>query len=436
MHNKRRILWLIPPILVGIAVLFMLTGNRQLPVRVEAEEPARIVRTIEVRLLDVNPVAEGYGVVQPARVWTAVAQVAGRVVEMHPRLRDGEILQAGTQLFRIDPVDYELALAQFQAELAELDVQEQNTADLLAIEQRNLELARREAQRLTDLAAKGTTSRSNADDAERAMLASRTAVQNLQNTLALLPSRRRVIEAQVEQARRDLENSIVKAPFDLRVAALDMEVDQYVTTGQKLFEGDSVDRSEVVAQVAISSLRNLFLGRGDQAPDPALLAENLAAYADMQVTLEMDVGSHTARWDAEFVRFTDRVDSETRTIGAVVALDKPFAKVIPGRRPPLSKGMFVKVRLVGRQQPQQLVVPRNAVRNGRVMLVDEQQRLAIVPITTLYSQDEISVIESGIEAGQQLVVTDLVPAVVGMRLQAQRDEALERELLDTAGGRR
>jgi RND family efflux transporter MFP subunit len=436
MDNKRQILWIIPPILAGVAVLFMLAGNRQLPVRVEVEEPARIVRTIEVHRMDVNPVAEGYGVVQPARVWTAVAQVAGRVVEMHPRLRDGEILPAGTPLFRIDPVDYQLALAQLEAELAELDVQAKNTADLLAIERRNLELARREAQRLNDLAAKGTTSRSNADDAERAMLTSRTAVQNLDNTLALLPSRRKVVEARLEQARRDLEHTAVSAPFDLRVAALDMEVDQYVTTGQRLFEGDSVDRSEVVAQVAISSLRNLFLGRGDQAPDPAVLAENLAAYADMQVVMEMDVGSHTARWDAEFVRFTDRVDSETRTIGAVVALDRPFAKVIPGKRPPLSKGMFVKVRLVGRKQPQRLVVPRNAVRNGRVMLVDGLQRLAIVPVEILYSQDDISVIESGVEAGQQLVVTDLVPAVVGMRLQPQRDEGLERQLQASAGGQR
>jgi len=436
MDNKRRVLWVIPPVLLGVAVLFMLTGNRQLPVRVEVEEPARIVRTIEVRRIDVNPVAEGYGGVQPARVWTAVAQVSGRVVEMHPRLRDGEILPAGTPLFRIDPVDYQLALAQLEAELAELDVQETNTADLLAIERRNLELARGEAKRLADLAAKGTTSRSNADDAERAMLASRTAVQNLENKLALLPSQRRVAEAKLEQARRDLENTAVAAPFDMRVAALDMEVDQYVTIGQTLFEGDSVDRTEIVAQVAISSLRNLFLGRGDQAPAPEVLTENLAAYADMQAGIEMDLGSHTARWAAEFIRFTDRVDSETRTIGAVVAVDQPFAKVIPGRRPPLSKGMFVKIRLVGRSQPQQLVVPRSAVRNGRVMLVDDQQRLAFAPVEILYSQDDISVIESGLESGQQLVVTDLVPAVVGMRLQPQRDEALEQRLLEAAGNAR
>ena len=122
MNNKLRALWIVPPIIVGVLALLLLAGNRTPPVKVENEEPARVVRTIRVPSVDLVPVAEGYGVVQPAKVWTAVAQVSGRVIEMHPRLRDGEILPAGTLLFRMDPVDYELALAQLRAELAELEV--------------------------------------------------------------------------------------------------------------------------------------------------------------------------------------------------------------------------------------------------------------------------------------------------------------------------
>ena len=433
MNNKLRVLWIVPPIIVGVLALLLLAGNRTPPVKVENEEPARVVRTIRVPSVDLVPVAEGYGVVQPAKVWTAVAQVSGRVIEMHPRLRDGEILPAGTLLFRIDPVDYELALAQLRAELAELEVQEKNTGDLLAIEERNLDLARREAVRLKKLAEQGTTSRSDADEAERTMLNSRTALQGLKNTLALLPSQRDVIEARIAQAERDLENTRIRAPFNLRVAGLAMETDQYVTAGQNLFEGDAVDRSEVVAQVAISSLRHLFLGRGDTAPDPSVLSEGLAEYADIQVSIEMDMGGHVAQWQGEFVRFTDRIDSETRTIGPVVALDKPYEKIIPGRRPPLSKGMFVKVRLAGRKQVGQVIVPRSALRDGKALLVDEQKRLSITPVEILFHQRGISVIASGVEAGQQLVVSDLIPAVDGMRLKPQPDERLEQELIASAG---
>ena len=428
--------WILPPIVLGILILMFTIGTRKAPVQQENHQTARAVRTITVPQIDLIPVAEGYGVVQPARVWTAVAQVTGRVIEMHPRLRNGEIIPTGSLLFRIDPVDYELALAQLRAELAELQVKQENTDDLLEIEQRNLDLATREAERLKKLSEKGTTSRSQADEAERAMLNSRTAVQNLRNSLALIPTQRKVIEAKLAQAERDLENTRIHAPFNLRIANLAMETDQYVTTGQKLFEGDSVDRSEVVAQVPLSSLRHLFIGRELRLPDTSLLTNGLAEFVELQPTIQMDMGGYTAEWQAEFVRFTDRVDSETRTMGVVVALDKPFEKAIPGRRPPLSKGMFVKVQLRGRIQPQRIVIPRMAVREGKVLLVDEQQRLHIKRVERLYDQGNLSVIQSGLDAGQQLVVSDLIPAIEGMRLQAQPDPELQQELLRTTGADR
>ncbi len=430
-NHRLRIFWIIPPILIGILALAFLKDNKTAPVKVEAEPPARLVRTVLAQRVDLRPMAEGYGVVQPARVWTAVAQVSGRVVEMHPRLRNGEILLAGALLFRLDPVDYELALAQLQAESAELKVQEQNTQDLLAIEQRNLTLAQREAQRLKDLANQGTSSRSQADEAERSVLASRASVQTLKNTLALLPSQRAVLAAKLAQAKRDLDNTQVKAPFNLRIASLDMEIDQYITKGQKLFAGDDVDRAEVIAQIPISPLRHLFLGH--TAPNLTSLSSSLAEYADIQSVIEMDMGGHVAEWQAEFVRFTDNIDDKTRTMGAVVALDKPFDKIIPGRRPPLSKGMFVKVRLLGRIQPDQLVVPRNAIRDGKIMLINPASRLSIRPIEVLYHQNDLSVIASGLEPGQPVVASDLVPAITGMRLRGQHDEKLQQQLMHSAG---
>ncbi len=426
-------LWIIPPIVIGVLVLMFMNAGKKTPIQAENAEVPRVVRTISIPLVDLQPVAEGYGVVQPAKTWSAVAQVTGRVIEMHPRLRDGEMIAAGTPLFRIDPVDYELALAQLKAELAEIEVQQSNTTDLLAIEQRNLELAVREADRLKKLAEIGTTSGSDTDQAERTMLNSRTSVQHLQNSLALLPTQRKVLEAKLAQAERDLENTSIKAPFNLRIANLSVEKDQFVSTGQTLFQGDYVDRSEVVAQVAMSSLRHLFFGRGADAPNTEELGAGFAEYADLRPVIQMDMGGEVAEWDAEFVRFTDRIDSQTRTIGAVVALDKPFEKVIPGHRPPLSKGMFVKVLLHGRIQPQQIVIPRSAIRDGKALIVNSDQRLVIKDIELLYNQDSLSVIQSGVEPGQQLVVSDLIPAVEGMLLQPQPDQSVEKKLLRSAG---
>ena len=116
-------------------------------------------------------------------------------------------------------------------------------------------------------------------------------------------------------------------------------------------------------------------------------------------------------------------------VGVVVAVDKPFEKVIPGYKPPLSKGMFVNVVMRARQSMQRVLVPRSAVRGNTVFIADQDDRLRRRAVKILFSQGDISVIEEGVEPGERVVVTDLVPAVDGMLLQVQMDEELNRSLI-------
>jgi len=433
-QSRWRILWVLPPLAIGILVVIFMASGKQPPAKAEKGEPSQSVRVIEARKVDLLPEARGYGPVQPGKVWAAVAQVAGRVIDTYPRLRDGEIVPAGTLLFRIDPVDYELQLAQAQAELAELDVQEQNARASLEIDKSNLRVAQRESERISKLSKTGTASRSDVDSAERTILNARTAVQNTANTLALLPTRRRLLEAKVSQAERDLANTAVHAPFNLRIADLAVEKDQYVGVGQTLFSGDAVERVEIVAQVAISSLRKLFIGH--QLPVPAIseLQEKLQDFTGFQPLVRMNIGGELAEWQANFVRLSDEVDPQTRTLGVVVSIDNPFKKVIPGKRPPLSKGMFVQVVIRGHTQPGRIVVPRGAIRAGRVYAVDADNRLQIRPVSVLFSQGPFSVIDSGVKAGERIVVSDPIPAVAGMLLNPVPDEALQANILNAARG--
>jgi len=123
------------------------------------------------------------------------------------------------------------------------------------------------------------------------------------------------------------------------------------------------------------------------------------------------------------------VDPETRTMGVVVAVDNPFEKVIPGYKPPLSKGMFVNVVMRGKKSMQRVLVPRSAVRANTVYVADEDNRLRRRSVKILFSQGDISVVEQGLEPGERVVVTDLVPAVDGMLLQVQLDEELNQSLI-------
>ncbi|MET0068969.1 MAG: efflux RND transporter periplasmic adaptor subunit [Candidatus Thiodiazotropha sp.] len=433
-HPHWRKLLILPPIALGILLLLLMASNRQPPVKVEPGEPTKLVRTVEAQQLELIPMSEGYGAVQPARVWNAVAQVAGRIVEIHPRLRDGEIISEGSLLLQIDPADYQLNLAQAEAALAELEVEASNAQASLSIEERSLGIAQREFQRISKLAKKGTASQSDVDDAERNLLAGRNAVQNVKNTLALLPTRRKVLQAQLTQAERDLDNTRLLAPFNLRVTNMSIELDQYVSKGETLLAGDAVDRVEVIARFPLASLRRLFIGHERRDISADILSGNLADFVALQPKVRLDMGTTIAEWEAEFVRFSDNVDPETRTMGVVVAVDRPFEKIEPGIRPPLSKGMFVQVLLRGKPQPDRVVVPRSAVRDGIVYLADGESRLQRQPVDLLFSQGEISVITAGVSAGQRIVVSDLVPAVNGMQLETRPDEEIEQAMVKAARG--
>lgn len=434
-YIKQHKLLIIPPLAIGILVFFLMTTGKQPPAKIDNAERASKVRVIEAPLVELVPVAEGYGPVRPARVWTAIAQVAGRIMEIHPKLRNGEILPEGALLVRIDATDYELSVSQAKAELAELEVQEKNARASLAIEERNLNLARKDMQRKQSLLKKGTVSQSSVDDAERVMLSKDSTVQNLRNSLALIPTQRRVLEARVEGALRDIERTEVRAPFTMRIASLSVEADQYVGLGKSMFEGDDVSRIEVDTQLALSTLRNLFIGRKGIVMDVASISEQISTSIGIDPLVRLDMGNHVAEWQGEFVRFSDSVDPKTRTMGVVVAVDKPFEKIKPGYRPPLSKGMFVQVVLRGRKQHARVVIPRNAIRNSNVYVVDQNNRLLKKPIEILFNQGSFSVIASGLEKGEQVLISDPVPAVSGMLLNPQLDQNVMDKLLAAGAGR-
>jgi hypothetical protein len=123
-------------------------------------------------------------------------------------------------------------------------------------------------------------------------------------------------------------------------------------------------------------------------------------------------------------------------MGVVVAVDDPFEKVVPGQRPPLSKGMFVEVVLSAEPQRPMVVLPRAAVRDGRVLLADADDRLQRRPVEVAFSQDGVSALAAGVEPGERVVLSDLTPAVSGMRLRPEVDAAAAARLEALATGGR
>jgi len=424
---KHKILILVP-IAIGITVFIFMLKSKTPPPLASVSEVSQTVRTVHVLKTNVTPSIKVYGTAEPERTWNAVSEVSGRIIYINPLLRDGNILPKGTELLKIDPVDYELTLVQLKAELSEIDIKEKNTQASIAIEERNLKLAVGDYSRKKKLHAKGTASQSSLDQAEQATLVKNAALQNLRNTISLIPAERNVLDAKVSQAQRDLDQTVIYAPYDIRIADLEIESNQYTSLGQNLFKGDVIDQVEISAQIPMGALPALLSGSRSQENSNDIMTNSLAKLSGLKATVQINLGDKSVKWPATVVRMSDTIDTKTRTLGIIVSVKDPYKNIQPGIKPPLVKGMFVQIHITGTPLSNQLVVPRTAVRQERVYVVNKQGRLETKKIDVLFSQNGASIIKDNLNEGDKIIVSDLIPAVDGMLLTTVNDTSLSQSM--------
>lgn len=447
----RKLLFFVPVIIGGLAV-YWVSSQRQPPMRAEPAEIVRSVRFIEVQPIDLIPRVSGFGTVSPAKTWKAVVQAAGEIEFVHPDLRRGAILEGGTEIIRISPADYELAIARAEAnieridaELAEFELTEENTRASLEIEREVLQLQERDMARRERLAEAGTISSTVLEQEKRETLAQRKKVQDLENTLKLIPAQRRSLESQrrlnrleLDQAKLNLQRTVITLPFSARIAEASAEIAQFAQTGTTLAVADGLQTAEVEAQVPLSQFAAFIrVATRKGASRPGLTAEGIRQVIDemgFEATIRLNAAGTDAEWPAVFSRISDTIDPKTRTVGVFVSASGTWENAIPGQRPPLSKGLFVEVLLEAKPLEDVIAVPRSAIVDGKVPVMDQDDRLALRDIEIGIEQRDLAIVSSGLIAGDRVVVSDVVPAIPGMKLRGTQDEALWTTLKKQASG--
>lgn len=443
----RRLLF-VPPLVVGVMVAVWIVGNRPQPKLEVADEASRMLRVIEVPIVDVLPQVVGYGTATPGQTWQAVAQVDGRIVEVHPELESGSFVSKGQLLLKIDPTEYQYALAQLEAEIKqaralieELTRTEENLQASLKIERDALSVTQREMKRIEQLVARNATSQSELDVQQRSVLTQQQRLQEQTSALNLLPAQKQsqqanlaLKQAQLAQAQLDLKHTDIRAPFDCRLGTVSLDVDQYVGTGQSLFEAYSNDLVEVEAQAPMREVRRLIHNRTGSAAFEGISMQRVRDVFNVQAIVEMASAEITARWSARFMRIRESLDPQTRSLSLVVGVDNPYEQVVPGVRPPLLQGTYCRVTLIGQPRPDQVVVPRHAIHGGHVYVLDDEQRLRRRAVEVTFRQGEFAVIGSGLAGGETLIVADPAPAIEGMLVDPLVDDSLSKRLIADARG--
>jgi len=449
MKNILRRTWALLPVLAGVLAAAYLVSHRPGPVQKPDEEAIRTLRIIEAPLVDLVPRAVGYGVAQPGQIWDAVAEVKGTVMSVHPRLKSGERITAKSLLVRIDPTEYELTVARLEAgieetrsKIKELAEEKENLQRLLAVERRSLDLARQSLERKRTAMERKALSQDEVDREERNFLRQKQNVQQLKNTLSLIPSKQNALsaaldvhQANLKQAKIDLSKTTLTAPFDCRLAEVGIEAGQFVKAGQSLFKAHGTAVTEVEARFRMETLRNLLSEavRRRFQPEMDVGAIN-ALFADIGVLVTLQSGDWAAQWEGRIDRFRESVDPKTREMKVVVAVDRPYEKAQPGVRPPLTAGMFCRVVLSAPARPGSVVIPRSALHGNTVFVLDTENRLQPAPVEVDFAQADFVVIRSGLSGGERVIVSDPAPAIIGMKVAPVMDEDLRRYLRVSSQG--
>jgi multidrug efflux pump subunit AcrA (membrane-fusion protein) len=448
MKFLKKILILIP-VACGMVLFIWMKTTKQPPVRPGSKERVQVVRVISLEKIRVVPRSTGYGYVRADRTWDAIPEVSGKIVYMNKNLKKGYFIKKGELLLKIDTTTYGLAQKRGEADLMSVDARlkelaqsRKNTRRLLFIEKKSLASAGRELKRKQELFDKGYISASDLEKEKRIFLSHQTAVNNLENTLDLIPSQEKALLAQKKsgestmmERRLNVAKTEIHAPFNCRLSAVNIELHQFAAAGTVLVKAESIDSAEIPVQLTPTNFLRLMPRK--QAPffgeimDMETIRRAIGITA--KVRLPMDENTRI-EWDGRFSRTSESMDLATGAITVYVTVDRPYDNVLPGIRPPLVTNMYVEVELRGVPVPDRFVIPMAAVHEGKIYICSPGNRLEIRQVDIDFHMEDLAVLATGVETGETLVLTDLVPAVQGMRLKPVQADDAARDLKRKARG--
>lgn len=347
-------------------------------------------------------IVHSQGTVQPRTRSTLLPEVSAKVIEVSPSFRPGGFFTTNDILLKLDPVDYETAIVVAKATLAQAEV-------ILAEEQAKAGQARESWKTLGKSGEPGP------------LVLRVPQVAKAEADVA-------AAKAQIAKSERDLERTIIRAPYDGQVLEQLVDVGQFVTQGTPLGKIFAVDYVEIRLPLPEREMQFLNL--------PERFRDGQVSTASAPVTLKSLVDGKPATWTGSIVRVESAIDESTRQITAVAQVNDPYAKQSDGK-PTLKIGQFLEAEIEGEKLADVFIIPRRAVRAGNeIILITGENKLRRLTVDPLISNGEQIVISANSpnspKEGDVLCLTPIPFAAEGATVLPTIDGALENP--GTAGG--
>ena len=311
-----------------------------------------------------------------------VARVQGFLQDIS--YTDGAVVKAGDVLFTVEPLPYQARLQQAQAAEAGAKAQLTNAESTFARQQ---ELQNRQV----------------------------SSVQALDEALAQRDNARAAVlqaEANTQLAAINYTYTRVQAPFDGRVTAHQASVGQLVGTTPTplatLVQVRPIQVTFSVSEQDVQRLRADGAKRGERGPNVPTIK--------LELGLQSETGTpHRGQLDY----ISPVVDPTTGTMTARGVLENEELTLVPG--------YFARVRVPVGEPTTALLIPDaalNAGQSGRyVLVVGDDNVVALRPVTAGGLQDGLRVIESGLKPDDKVIVSGLQRASPGQKVEAALSDA-------------
>ncbi len=363
-RKTKRVLLSIAILIGAFLIAAAMSAMRKEPPKKPREELAMLVDITVLDVMDSSFFVRSQGTVRPRTETVLSAEVSGTITSISPKYIAGGVFEAGETLMRIDPTNYTVAVDQAEA----------------LVEQREIEYEG--AKKL----------RSQGYRAESEFASAKAALATAQ--------------AELVRARRNLQRTYIRLPYDGMVRSKDVDLGQYVSPGMRLGVVFAVDHAEVRLPLTDHDLAFVDL--------PA--AGDIGMARGPRVTLSTTQKGKLAKWEAVIARSEGVVDEKSRVTYAVARVDDPYALKSGGS--PLPMGSFVNATIEGAVVDNIIQVPRSVLRGSdQLVFVDDDDRLRIRSVEIVRSDPDFVYIGAGAAAGERIVTTSLEQPFNGMKVR-------------------
>ena len=373
----------ISSVVLAIAINGALSANQQqtLPPQVVPQYP--VVSVSEVMPISHQASVTAYGEVKSRNQLALTSQVSGQITYLSAKFLTGNTFAKGELLAEIEPIVYQQALANAQANLADAQ---------LALAQEEL------------------NSNQAAEEWQQSGLASEQASDLVLRKPQLVAAKAKYTMAkkEVEKAQYDLAQTKLIAPFDALIVSKQVQVGSNVQTGTTLADLYDVSLFEVSLPLSAQQWQLL--------PKVNNTVEQLA---NIEVLLA-DETTHE-QWLASVDRFERHLDTKSRQRSLVAVVEQPIALASP-----LFPGSFVKATIKGQEITQLWKLPASAlINNETVWQVNDEDLLVYLPIKVMFSENNAVYVQP-IEPLQQAKIVNrpLSSYLVNMKVSAKVEELL------------